>query len=125
MKPTESELSILQIFWKDGASTVRHVNEQLNLGKRVGYTNTLKIMQLMHEKGLLTRDETSRSHVYSTTGDSEEIKGKMLNQLINSVFQGSRASLLVHALGNYKPSEVELKEIKSLINKLEEDGNNI
>jgi BlaI family penicillinase repressor len=122
MKPTNSELTILAILWKEGPSTVREVNEKLNIERRVGYTNTLKIMQLMHEKKLLSRNESSRSHIYSPLIKADEVKSDVLTQMIDSIFEGNTANLLVHALGNYTPSKEELHEIKSLIDKLEDDG---
>jgi predicted transcriptional regulator len=121
MKPTESELAILTILWKDGPSTVRSVNDTLNKERRVGYTNTLKIMQLMHEKDILLRDESERSHVYSPIIQPDEIRNNLLKNMVNSVFAGNTSNLLIHALGNYKPTKVELEEIKELIRNLEED----
>lgn len=121
MKPTESELAILTILWKDGPSTVRSVNDTLNKERRVGYTNTLKIMQLMHEKDILHRDESARSHIYSPTIQPDEIRNNLLKNMVNSVFAGNTSNLLIHALGNYKPTKVELEEIKEIIRNLEED----
>jgi len=122
MKPTNSELTILGILWKDGPCTVREVNEKLNTARRVGYTNTLKMMQLMHDKKMLTRDESSRSHIYSPLIKAENVKSDVLTQMVESVFDGKTTNLLLHALGSYTPSKDELNEIKSLINNLEEDG---
>lgn len=121
-KPTDSELHILGILWKQGDSTVRQVNDILNKTRRVGYTNTLKIMQLMHEKGMLTRDESSRSHLYAAAIDAEQVKSNVLSQMVNTIFDGKTKNLLVHALGSYTPSKEELHEIKKLIDKLENDG---
>ncbi len=121
MKPTSSELNILTVLWTDGPSTVRHVNDQLNKQRRVGYTNTLKMMQLMHEKGLLIRDESSRSHVYSSAIEPESVKRDMVTQMVDSVFEGSTSDLLMHALGNYKPSKDEIEEIRKMIDRLEEN----
>jgi predicted transcriptional regulator len=119
MKPTESELSILSVLWNDGPSTVRQVNEQLNKTRKVGYTNTLKMMQLMHEKGILKRDESSRSHIYESITKPEEVKQHLLRNMVDTVFGGKTSNLLLHALGNYTPSADELKEIKSMIDKLD------
>jgi len=121
MKPTDSELTVLSVLWKDGPSTVRHVNEKLNAERRVGYTNTLKIMQIMHEKGLLDRDESTRSHVYAPALGPEDARQDILSHMIDSVFDGKTSDLLVHALGNYRPSTEELAQIRALISKLEED----
>lgn len=121
IKPTDSELSILAVLWNNGPSTVRFVNDQLNQERRVGYTNTLKMMQIMHEKGILSRDESSRSHVYSSLIKPEEVRKKFVQNMVNSIFEGNTSKLLVHALGNYKPSKDELKEIRDLLSKLEEN----
>ena len=123
MKPTDSELQILGVLWRMGPSTVRTVNDELNKERRVGYTNTLKMMQLMHDKGLLNRDESSRSHIYSPAIEARAIKSNVLSNMIDTVFEGNPSKLLVHALGNYTPSREELDEIKSIIQKIEEDGN--
>ncbi|MEX0986899.1 MAG: BlaI/MecI/CopY family transcriptional regulator [Bacteroidales bacterium] len=123
MKPTDSELAILTILWNDGPSTVRHVNEKLNKGRRVGYTNTLKMMQLMLEKGILSRNESARSHIYTSSINPETVKKDFLSHMIDTVFDGKTSNLLVHALGNYKPTDEELAEIKSIIDKLDNDGN--
>lgn len=121
MKPTDSELSVLSVLWKDGPSTVRHVNDRLNTERRVGYTNTLKIMQIMHDKGLLERDESARSHVYAPAIGPDDVKRDILSHMIDSVFDGKTSDLLVHALGNYKPAAGELEQIRNMINKLEEN----
>ena len=119
MKPADSELSILSVLWSEGPSTVRHVNEQLNKERRVGYTNTLKMMQLMHEKGMLSRDESSRSHVYNAQLQADEVRKDLLDHMVNSIFGGKTSNLLVHALGSYKPSHEELDEIRKLIDRLD------
>lgn len=121
LKPTESEFSILRILWKSGPSTVRDVNAKLNLTKKVGYTNTLKMMQLMHEKGMLSRDETNRSHIYAPTIQAHDIKSKMLRHMIDTVFEGSTSSMMMHALGNYKASPEEIEEIRSILKNIEDN----
>ena len=125
VKPTESELSILRILWRSGASTVRNVNVDLNRTRKVGYTNTLKMMQLMHEKGLLSRDESNRSHIYTPTIQADDIRSNLLNHMIDTVFEGSTSSMMMHALGNYKASPEEIEEIRSLLNNIEDDGDNV
>lgn len=122
MKPTDAEFTILNVLWQEGASTVRQVNEKLNLERRVGYTNTLKMMQIMHDKGMLARDESSRSHVYSPLMNPSDVRQDILQGLINTVFGGRMSNLLIQALGTYKPSQKELEEIKSILNKFEENG---
>jgi len=120
MKPTTAELSILSVLWNDGPSTVRHVNEELNKSRRVGYTNTLKMMQIMHDKGMLNRDESSRSHIYSSAIEPDMVKRDMVSEMIDSVFGGNANELLLHALGNYNPSQEELKEIRRMIDQIDE-----
>ncbi len=125
VKPTESELSILRILWRSGASTVRNVNVDLNRTRKVGYTNTLKMMQLMHEKGLLSRDESNRSHIYTPTIQADDIRSNLLNHMIDTVFEGSTSSMMMHALGNYKASPEEIEEIRSLLNNIEDNGDTV
>lgn len=118
-RPTEAELEILQVLWEHGPSTVRFVNEKLNRKKRVGYTTTLKIMQIMTEKNLVLRDEASRSHVYSVLVDKEETQNLLLEKFLTTAFGGSAMKLVMQALGNHKTSKDELEQIKKLINTLE------
>ncbi len=125
LKPTESELSILRVLWKSGPSTVRDVNTSLNLVRKVGYTNTLKMMQLMHDKGLLSRDESNRSHIYSPTIEAEDIRSNLLNHVIDTAFEGSTSSMMIHALGNYKASPEEIEAIRSLLNNIESNDDTI
>ncbi len=119
-KLTESELEIMQILWESGSATVRQVNDRLNEQRSVGYTTTLKIMQIMTHKELLTRDTENRSHVYAPTLQSAEVQSTILDHVLRTVFKGDRSNLVMQALGNQFASEKELKEIKALIKKLEE-----
>lgn len=123
-KLTESELEIMQILWESGSATVRQVNDRLNEQRSVGYTTTLKIMQIMTHKELLTRDTENRSHVYAPTLQSAEVQSTILDHVLKTVFKGDRSNLVMQALGNRSVSDVELKKIKALIEKLEktEDG---
>lgn len=123
-RPTDSELQILQILWKNGASTVRQVNEKINLlqaadGKETGYTTTLKLMQIMSEKGLVSRDTSQRTHVYNAVSSEEDTQNHLLNNFVKTTFKGSAMSLVMQALGNHKASQKELEDIKALITKLE------
>jgi predicted transcriptional regulator len=122
LKPTESELEILQVLWAKGPSTVREVNEHLNLRKETGYTTTLKIMQIMTEKGLLTRDESQRTHVYHPSVQEKDTQKQLLDKFLDSVFKGSTASLVMQALGNSQTSADELREIRKLIEEMEKGG---
>lgn len=117
--PTEAELEILQVLWEHGPSTVRYVNEKLNMNKQVGYTTTLKIMQIMTEKRLVTRNEESRTHIYSPVLGKEETQGMLLNRFLDNAFSGSAMKLVMQALGNHETSREELQQIKELIKKLE------
>jgi len=119
-KPTESELEVLAILWKNGPSTVRLVNDKLNQKREVGYTTTLKIMQIMNEKGILTRESEGRTHVYQPKISQEEIQGKLVDRLLETAFGGSASNLVMQALGNHKSSKEELEKIKDLIKKLED-----
>src|SRR6476661_3436225 len=95
-KPTESELEILQVLWKQGNATVREVNELLsiNKNKEVGYTTTLKLMQIMFEKGLLTRDSSSRTHTYKAAVEQKAAQQNLLTKLIDNLFNGSSSQLI-------------------------------
>ena len=117
--PTESELEILQLLWKNGPSTVRFINEKQNEVKEVGYTTTLKIMQIMVEKGTLDVNKESRQHIYTPALDEDETKGKLLDGFLKKTFSGSAMKMVMQALGNHKPSKEELDEIKNLIKEIE------
>lgn len=119
-KPTDSELEILQILWESGPSKVRFVNDKLNEAREVGYTTTLKIMQIMAEKNLVTRNTDSRTHIYSAAVDETEARKNLLNKFVDTTFRGSAMSLVMQALGNHDASTEELDEIKNLIKKLED-----
>jgi BlaI family transcriptional regulator, penicillinase repressor len=118
--PTKSELEILQVLWQYGPSTVRFVNDKLNEQKReVNYTTTLKLMQIMVEKEILKRDESSMKHIYIPVEDEQKTKGHLLNRFVDSMYNGSASTLMMQLLGNKKPSKKELQEIRDLLNKLE------
>jgi predicted transcriptional regulator len=120
VKPTESELEILQILWRNGTATVRDVHEELAQSKEVGYTTTLKLMQIMHEKGLVKRDESMRTHVYQAAVNKEKTQKHLLTKMIDSLFGGSSTQLVLQALGSgeQKVSAEELDEIQKLIENL-------
>jgi BlaI family penicillinase repressor len=120
-KPTESELEILSILWKNGPSTVRFVNNEMKQNKHVGYTTTLKLMQIMTEKGMVERVMESRTHIYYPLARQEDTQVRMLDRLLEIAFGGSASKLVLQALGNHKTSNDELQEIKELIQKLERD----
>ncbi len=116
-KPTDSELEILQILWRKGPATVREIHEELS--KDVGYTTTLKIMQLMFEKGLVTRTEEGRSHLYTALAQETSTQQTLLERFIDNTYRGSASRLVMQALGNQNVSREELDEIKKLIQSLE------
>ncbi len=119
MKPTESEMEILQLLWKHGELSVREVHEQLHK-KDTGYTSTLKLMQIMHEKGLVIRDTSSKTHLYKAQIEKEDTQGKFLDRMIETVYNGSTARLVMQALGNERTSQEELNEIKDFLKRLEQ-----
>lgn len=122
IRPTESELEILQVLWEHGPSTVRFVNDQLNEDREVGYTTTLKLMQIMAEKGLADRDTSQRTHIYSPAVTEGETQQNLLTQFVDRTFKGSAMKLVMQALGNHNASEAELDEIKALIEEMESEG---
>jgi len=117
-KPTEGEMEILQILWRMGPCTVRSVHEELIKNKEAGYTTTLKLMQIMYEKGLVDRDTSSKSHVYSAMLNQDKIEKQLVGKMINDVFSGSASRLVMQALGNHQASEQEIEEIKKYLNSL-------
>ena len=121
IKPTESELEILQVLWQNGPSSVRTVNEVLNETRDVGYTTTLKIMQIMTEKGLVTRDTESRTHIYHPAVQENDTQKSLLDSFIEKTYRGSVMRLVMQALGNQKASPEELEELKAIIDKLEKN----
>jgi predicted transcriptional regulator len=123
VEPTRSELEILQVLWKNGPSTVRFVNDQLNEQKReVQYTSTLKLMQIMFEKELLLRDDSQMKHVYSPAIEESKTKSFLLDRFVETMYNGSASSLMMQLLGNKKTSKEELTAIKELIKKMDQKG---
>ncbi len=121
IEPTKSELEILHVLWEHGPSNVRFVNNKLNEKTRtVQYTSTLKLMQIMHAKGLLKRDDASMTHIYYPAEAEQKTKNYLLERFINSMYNGSASSLVMQLLGNKKTSKKELKMIKELLNKMDD-----
>lgn len=118
IKPTESELEILQVLWEKGTASVRDVHEELARTKEVGYTTTLKLMQIMFEKGLVKRDATFKTHIYEPLVSRDKTQKHLLNKMIDTLFGGSPTQLVLQALGNHKASSQELEEIQQLLNNL-------
>ena len=119
IKPTESEIEVLNILWEHGPQSVRFVNDKLNEQREVGYTTSLKIMQLMVEKELLSRNTSSRTHIYKAIVNEQKTQGQLLKKFVDTAFRGSSMKMVMQALGNHKPSQEELDEIKELIKNIE------
>jgi predicted transcriptional regulator len=119
IRPTESELDILSILWDKDSATVREVHEVVQKTKDVGYTTTLKLMQIMNEKGLVTRNVSSKTHIYTPSLQREKAQEQFVGKMIQTLFSGSTSQLVMQALGREKPSDSDLAEIKSMIQKLE------
>lgn len=118
-RPTPAELEILNVIWEHGPSTVRFVNDRLNKDKLVGYTTTLKIMQLMAEKGLLRRDESQRSHLYGATAPRQQVQRQLVDRLLAQAFDGSALKLVMQALGGHQASPEEISRIRELLDEME------
>jgi predicted transcriptional regulator len=117
-RPTQAELAILQVLWEGGPATVRQVHEALdskNVERATGYTTTLKLMQIMAEKGLVTRDQSARTHIYSARSPQQHTQRQLVGDLITKAFGGSAAQLVMHALSTHPASKEELAEIRRLI----------
>lgn len=121
IKPTDSELQILQVLWELKSATVREVNMALsrNKDKEVGYTTTLKMMQIMFEKGLLERDSSSRTHIYKALVSQTVAQQNVVKKLINTVFNGSASQLVMQALNSKNSSPEEIDLIKKYLNELD------
>ena len=118
-KPTGKELEILQILWRKGPSSVKDVHLALGGNPINGYTTILKVMQIMHEKGLLTRQKEGKLHLYKAVTSQETTNRQLVHKMIETVFQGSAAQLVLSALGNRKSTQEELDEIRKYLDKLE------
>lgn len=114
-KPTESELSILKILWNKGQASVREVHETLSEHKISGYTTTLKLMQIMFEKGIVSRDASSKVHIYRPNITKENTQQQLVGKMITNLFGGSSSQLVLQALGNHQINHAELAEIEALI----------
>jgi BlaI family penicillinase repressor len=120
-EPTKSELEILQVLWDKGPLTVREVNNELLKLRDVNYTTTLKQMQILADKGILTRDESQMKHIYSAGVDEQKVKAQLLKKFVDSTYRGSASKLVLQLLGNEDTSPQDLQDIKDMIKKLEEE----
>ena len=118
IKPTGSELEILQILWDRDSASVRDVHEELSKTKTSGYTTTLKLMQIMFEKGIVSRDDSSKVHIYRAAVSRKKTQKQFLDKMINGLFGGSSAALVLQALGNHQASQSELDEIQKYLDDL-------
>jgi predicted transcriptional regulator len=119
-RPTDAQLAILNVLWRIGPATVRQVHEELPDEVRRGYTTTLKLMQILAEKGMAVRDESARSHVYSATTGEREMKDRLVGDLMEKAFDGSGAELALRALSHKPTSPEELDAVRRLLDELEE-----
>jgi len=119
IKPTESELEILQVIWKKGQCTVRDVHEELAKNKDAGYTTTLKLMQIMHDKGMVERDTTAKTHLYKALVTREQAQQTAIDKIISTVFKGSTSDLVIQALGHHRASKDEIDAIKDYLKQFE------
>jgi len=119
-RPTEAELAILRILWQQGPSTVREVHEIMSSTEHTGYTTALKLLQVMHGKGLVERDDSQRAHVYRPTMTKDFTQTQFVSDLVQRVFDGSPSQLVLHALGNSGTASTEdLAKIRRLIEQME------
>jgi len=114
---TEAELEILQVLWEKEQASVKDVHEALSANRDAGYTTTLKQMQVMYDKGLLTRDDSRRQHIYFPDVDIKKVQQKFMSKMMKSLFSGSAGELVLNALSNYKTTPEELEQIKQMIDK--------
>ena len=118
-RPTDAELAILTVLWERGPSTVRDVHDELNRHTATGYTTVLKLLQIMTEKGLVVRDEAQRAHIYEARYSEQKTQRQLLSDLVDRVFGGSAAKLVMQALSGRKANPDELGAIRNLLDRLE------
>jgi BlaI family transcriptional regulator, penicillinase repressor len=121
IKPTESELEILQVLWQKKTATVREVHDELSKSRDIGYTTALKLLQIMFEKGLVTRDDSSKTHIYIPAVTREKTQKQLVGKMINTLFSGSSTELVMQALGNQQTSKEELDEIQKMLDNLRKE----
>lgn len=121
-KPTKAEMEILNVLWARDACTVREVHDVLRLGDRTGYTTVLKLLQLMHAKGLVERDDSQRAHIYRAAASKKRTQKYLLMDLVQRVFDGSSSQLVLQALGSQPTSREELDVIRKLLNQLDRES---
>ena len=121
-RPSDGELRILNVLWKQGPATVREVFEQIGEQNAIGYTTVLKVLQVMYEKGFVTRDEAERRHVYTASVSRDDVQEQVVDDLLGTVFDGSRKRLVMRILSQTKATQDELAEIRNIIAQMEKGG---
>ncbi len=119
LKPTEAELTLLNVLWQMGPATVRQIHDVVSNTQKTGYTTVLKILQIMHEKSLVIRDESNRAHVYTAANSETHTQSSLIKDLISKAFGGSTSKLIMRALDS-STSAQEINDIRQLLNSLEE-----
>jgi BlaI family transcriptional regulator, penicillinase repressor len=122
LKPTDAELEILQVLWERGPCSVREVNDVLSAKRDIGYTTTLKFLQIMHEKGLLEREKDGKGHIYAAIVDRELTQRALLDRFLESAFSGSAMQLVLQTLGGHKASSAEIDQIRAYLDTIENDS---
>lgn len=120
VKPTEAELSLLNILWQMGPATVRQIHEAVSKTNKTGYTTVLKILQIMHEKSLVIRDETNRAHIYTAANSETHTQSSLIQDLIRKAFGGSTSKLIMRAIDESTSAE-DINDIRQLLNSLEKE----
>ena len=121
-QPTEVELQILRILWDDGPSIARHIHDSLQSSKQTTYSTTVKMLAVMLEKGLLLRNDDVRPQIYQAAAPQQRTQKKMLGELIDKVYDGSAAALMVHAISSKKATAEELAEIRRMLQEMEDES---
>ena len=118
VKPTQAELTLLNVLWNRGPATVRQIHDVVTITQKTGYTTVLKILQIMHEKSLVIRDESNRAHVYAAANSQTQTQSSLIKDLISKAFGGSTSKLVMRAIGD-STSDQEIQDIRQLLNSLE------
>jgi predicted transcriptional regulator len=118
VKPTEAELTLLNILWQMGPATVRQIHDTVSVTQKTGYTTVLKILQIMHEKSLVIRDETNRAHVYAAANSETHTQSSLIKDLISKAFGGSTSKLVMRAIDESTSAE-EIDDIRQLLKSLD------
>ncbi len=120
VKPTEAELTLLNVLWNMGPATVRQIHDVVSITQKTGYTTVLKILQIMHEKSLVIRDESNRAHVYAAANSQTQTQSSLIKDLITKAFGGSTSKLVMRAIDD-STSDQEIHDIRQLLNSLEKE----